>query len=547
MDKLNEAAKGALYTSLLQALIRVSSFVLNGIILRYITLKVLGVVNMRLMLLYNTVLFLSREPIRKACLSRLRGGRNWTHVFNLSWTSMPVGLLCCIILSLLWLSPTVMSQPDDLNGYAMGVLLFCTAGLVELLAEPLVILGQAHQYVTTKVIVEGASQLCKCVFTVVMVMWFPQWGITALSIANLSYSIIYFLLYYIYFYYHLSHHESLPVKRLRDVLPKLIPGQPLLDANLAKLAWSFLQQSLLKQLLTDGEKYLITYFDLLTFSKQGVYDIINNLGSLVPRLIFQPIEENFSVYFANNMYRGKPAKEQPENKVKLAAEVLAMLLKLVILVALVILTFGYSYSFLLLDIYGGTNLTSEDGHWLLRTYCMYVLFLAVNGVTEGFAFAMMSKEHVDRHNHLLMVSSVLYLMTSYVLTGVCGSAGLILANCVNMAVRIVCSLKFIRDFFSTTSYDPLRCGIPSVKFLLTFIIVSMITIMSEIYFCCENGWLWRFAHVGVGLTCLFWLLLATAFTEQELCQFLYEQLPTKVTSRLNFVMKYVVHNRSHSK
>ena len=38
----------------------------------------------------------------------------------------------------------------------------------------------------TKVIVEGASQLCKCVFTVVMVMWFPQWGITALSIANVS-------------------------------------------------------------------------------------------------------------------------------------------------------------------------------------------------------------------------------------------------------------------------------------------------------------------------------------------------------------------------
>ena len=46
---------------------------------------------------------------------------------------------------------------------------------------------------------------------------------------------------------------------------------------------------------------------------------------------------------------------------KLAAEILAMLLKLVILVALVILTFGYSYSFLLLDIYGGMNLTSEDG------------------------------------------------------------------------------------------------------------------------------------------------------------------------------------------
>ena len=42
-----------------------------------------------------------------------------------------------------------------------------------------------HIYLT-KVLVEGASQLCKCVFTVVMVMCFSQWGITALSIANVS-------------------------------------------------------------------------------------------------------------------------------------------------------------------------------------------------------------------------------------------------------------------------------------------------------------------------------------------------------------------------
>ena len=44
----------------------------------------------------------------------------------------------------------------------------------------------------------------------------------------------------------------------------------------------------------------------------AVYDVINNLGSLVPRLIFLPIEENFNVYFANNLYRGKPAAEQDE-------------------------------------------------------------------------------------------------------------------------------------------------------------------------------------------------------------------------------------------
>lgn len=128
---------------------------------------------------------------------------------------------------------------------------------------------------------------------------------------------------------------------------------------------------------------------------------------------------------------------------------------------------------------------------------MYVLFLAVNGVTEGFTFAVMSQEHVDRsvlaqchfvywlflfcrHNYLLTISSLLYLLASYMLTGLCGSAGLILANCVNMAVRIVCSCKFIRDFFSTTSYHPLRHSIPSLKLLLTFVIALLVTALSEV-------------------------------------------------------------------
>lgn len=33
---------------------------------------------------------------------------------------------------------------------------------------------------------------------------------------------------------------------------------------------------------------------------------------------------------------------------------------------------------------------------LLRCYSLYVLFLAVNGVTECFTFALMCKEEVDR-------------------------------------------------------------------------------------------------------------------------------------------------------
>ena len=98
-----------------------------------------------------------------------------------------------------------------------------------------------------------------------------------------------------------------------------------------------------------------------------------------------------------------------------------MILKFVLVVAMVILSFGYAYSYLALNIYGGkllsegegmfdgggrggNRMTGEDlidsmvtiGPTLLRWYCVYVLLLAVNGVTECFVLAAMSQKQVDR-------------------------------------------------------------------------------------------------------------------------------------------------------
>ena len=46
-SNLDVAAKAASYNVLLQVLLRVSSFVMNGLILRYIQAELLGVVNLR--------------------------------------------------------------------------------------------------------------------------------------------------------------------------------------------------------------------------------------------------------------------------------------------------------------------------------------------------------------------------------------------------------------------------------------------------------------------------------------------------------------------
>ena len=128
----------------------------------------------------------------------------------------------------------------------------------------------------------------------------------------------------------------------------------------------------------------------------GIYDVINNLGSLAARFIFLPIEESFYIFFATTLYRGEPAEKQHPDSIPLVANTLSVLIKLVLLVALVILCFGYSYSYLALDIYGGRVLSEGGGATLLRWYCVYVLLLAINGVTECFVFAAMSDQQVNK-------------------------------------------------------------------------------------------------------------------------------------------------------
>lgn len=66
----------------------------------------------------------------------------------------------------------------------------------------------------------------------------------------------------------------------------------------------------MKQLLTDGERYVMTFFNTLKFDQQGVYDIVNNLGSLAARFLFKPIETAAYFYFSQLVQREVPIKTQ---------------------------------------------------------------------------------------------------------------------------------------------------------------------------------------------------------------------------------------------
>lgn len=352
-DVLQDASTLASYNALLQVMFRVLTFLLNAFTLRFVSKELIGVVNVRLTLLYSTLVFLSREAFRRACLS---GGanHNWRQVINLLWLTLPLGVLWAVLLVCVWLWLLEVPDPQSVPYYSPAVMLFALGGVQELLAEPLWVLAQAHLFVRLKVVSESLAMIAKCSITVVLVVFAREYGLYIFAAAHCVHTGFLVLCYAAYFARFLgskeAHARSFPLQSVRELLPGKTDGEPLIDWTVARLIWSFFKQSFLKQILTEGERYVMTFLNVLSFGDQGVYDIVNNLGSMVARFVFLPIEESFYIFFAKVLERGKDVRSQKQDEMAIAAEVLECLLKLVLVIGLIIAVFGYGYSYLALDI-----------------------------------------------------------------------------------------------------------------------------------------------------------------------------------------------------
>jgi hypothetical protein len=304
------------------------------------------------------------------------------------------------------------------------------------------------------------------------------------------------------------------------------------------LVRGFTVQSFEKLALTEGEKFVLAGFNNNNLAETGVYSLVSNLGSLVARMIFQPLEESsyaeFSTLLGSNAHgvpSALPARRQ-------ATVILTTLLKCVLMLGLIFVCFGPAYSYLLLDIlYGQQWVATSAPHALswyvcamvmcshslpilvclffvalaraaavssalmlsclvpyvacrctiiigntdmhafpvcafprrswqfffftsspsckyfsLHRYCVYVLLMALNGITEAFVFAAIPATALSVYNALLLLFSVVYIGASVLLLPF-GSVGLILANCVNLSARILYSAVFIRRFLQQASLE----------------------------------------------------------------------------------------------
>lgn len=137
---------------------------------------------------------------------------------------------------------------------------------------------------------------------------------------------------------------------------------------------------------------------------QGVYGLVSNLGSLVVRTLFQPLEEAAFAAFsawgaeAKASTPAEPASEKSGRsstkasgssssssrgeagmKLQPLLRALSPMVKAVALLGLLAAAFGPSYSYVLLRLVYGTRWSETEAPAVLAAYSVYVLLLALNG------------------------------------------------------------------------------------------------------------------------------------------------------------------------
>ncbi|KAL3701074.1 hypothetical protein R1sor_019096 [Riccia sorocarpa] len=455
-------------------------------------------------LLTTTILFISREGFRRGCL-RSTGGDGVSRtdvsgkITNVAWLTVPLGSALSISACsfVLWWQRLHTSQD-----YVWSVWLHGVGVLLEIWSEPVYILSQHMNLLKLRVVVEAVATFSWSLVTYVfLVKGIGKGGGLVFAYAQMAYGACLLLGYWAYFLY--KHYKPPSTVSL---FPVRRNGRIYLDKSMVNLSVMFTLQSVQKLVLQEGEKFVLVLFD--TAYNQGVYGLVDNLGSLVVRSVLQPFEESVFTMFAKAS--SIPADEDLHLKSLRGTErILLLSLKLVTFVGLLFVVFGPSYSYVLLRLLYGRHWADTEATTALGCYCLYIMALSLNGTTEAFLHAVVTKSELFRSNMWLSLFSFLYMVFSVILIKIAGSVGLILANSLNMSMRIAYSVVFIKSFFKNSPSFSLWRALPSpqvMAVLLGSAIITQITrekLMDPERFLASSG-----AHIGVGVGCLVMLALS---------------------------------------
>ncbi|WKY03720.1 hypothetical protein Q1695_005017 [Nippostrongylus brasiliensis] len=495
-----------------QLVSRVFSFGINMYLLRVVDNDVLGIVNVRLALLYNTVLFLTREPMRKANILR----SSIPCFINMIWLSSLVALVLSAVCAQFWyLFSSSHNVPFPV------LLAFPLSAVVESFAEPFAVISLRFSLTGHFAIAQSLLILLQRVFVLVLLFSTTLSHLYIFAYAQVLSSVAYLVFHYSAFYYYSrrSMPELVQFPGYRSFFPQPVYG---LERDSVSAVGTFFAHSILKQLMTDGSAYVMTFTEILSLKSQAVFDAVEKVGSLVARIVLAPVEEMCFAHFSNAINQNSKVFDKSTDQHESLIRNFSIVLHVACVIGIVVSVFGIPYSPLAVYVYGGQLLYNNGGAVLLSLYCIYLSIMAVNGITECFAMATMNNVQIFSHGGFLFVSAVAHLVLTFVLGVYLSAPGFIIANAINMLLRIGYSCSHIKGFLGDRT-PPIADVLPTFSTVIFLFFALMATLFTLLVFGSTPGISHTMAHLAIGGV-LFLLVVAHIISTDHVFQMLSHRL-----------------------
>uniref|UniRef100_A0AC35UCA6 Protein RFT1 homolog n=1 Tax=Rhabditophanes sp. KR3021 TaxID=114890 RepID=A0AC35UCA6_9BILA len=455
------------FNLLSQFLSRIFSFLTNIYFIKTVDPELLGLINVRLTLLYATITFLCREPFRKTLLSVNKPVKE---LINLMWLSLPLSIVLGSALSIVWFK--VLSPPplQFQSNYGAMIICFAFSAIIKSLVEPIAItafkFGDNQQFS----IALGLLVFAQKVGAFVLIVTGLCEPLTAFCLAQILGSVFY-LLSYVTFW--LNNHNAFDDKlEVCDILPNFQLSLGSRD-DLLNIC-SMFGNSIVKQSITNSTGYIMTFTNTLSLTDQAIYNIIESLGSLVIRIILTPVEESAFIFFSTKVIRGGKYQDYKCHVINEITTTFTALTKATITIAFISAIFAPAYSTIIVHLYGGNLLSQNNGALLLTCYAVYLSVTALNGITECLSMASMNKNEIFKHSQYLIGVAIVQVIMSIILSQQFGSSGFIVSNIINMSLRVIYSLKHIKHLFKE-SIPSIFHFIPSLVSGVALIVAFIVT------------------------------------------------------------------------
>ncbi|KAI0628828.1 Rft-1-domain-containing protein [Trametes polyzona] len=436
---------------LLQLFSRVVTFVLNQALVRLVSPQVFGTTSIQFELLLSTILFLSREGIRNALLRAPPSASNSSDkdtvnrlVTNISLLPVLLGIPTAALSAIAYLatsSAATSSQPH----FRTSVVFYALAAFFELLSEPMYIRTQNELRFQVRVRAEGTAVVLKTITTfLVLVSASEDWALVAFALGQTVYGLTMF------FSFVLACRDNLDFRPKRVTVKQKDHTESLFfEPALFKLSVAMTGQSVVKHFLTEGDKFLVSRLSPL--ADQGGYAVAANYGSLMARIVFQPIEETARVFFSKTLPPPSKSDDKKQDKEALhtAGAVLSTLLLAFTHLLLLAITFGPPYLPLATALVLPRKYLSTSAPSILHVYVYYIPMMAYNGVLEAFFASAASPRDLRAQSRWLLACSAAFVAGAVALArgAQLGDAGLVWANVANLALRAAYAGAFVRRFF----------------------------------------------------------------------------------------------------